>query len=176
MEPVEKCSRDAKMDKSSVHDVVLVAVTAGVFNGKALCKSVKPDEAVAYGAAVQTAILSGEETPLIPPRRSKFSLPTQTTKQVIQVYEGEMSRTKDNNLLGKWEFSGIPPVPRGVPRITVCFDIDANGILNVSAEDKTTGQKNKITNDKDCPRMRLRRWRKRQRSTRQRMNTAQAES
>merc|ERR1740121_2892519 len=69
---------------------------------------------------------------------------------LIQVYEGERSRTRDNNLLGKFELSGIPPAPRGVPQITVCFDIDANGILNVSAEDKTTGQKNKITitNDK----------------------------
>merc|ERR1712146_117170 len=68
----------------------------------------------------------------------------------IQVFEGERSRTRDNNLLGKFELSGIPPAPRGVPQITVCFDIDANGILNVSAEDKTTGQKNKITitNDK----------------------------
>jgi len=69
---------------------------------------------------------------------------------LIQVYEGERTRTRDNNLLGKFELSGIPPAPRGVPQITVCFDIDANGILNVSAEDKTTGQKNKITitNDK----------------------------
>merc|ERR1712023_203462 len=69
---------------------------------------------------------------------------------LIQVFEGERSRTKDNNLLGKFELSGIPPAPRGVPQINVCFDIDANGILNVSAEDKTTGNKNKITitNDK----------------------------
>ncbi|KAK8512279.1 hypothetical protein V6N12_032002 [Hibiscus sabdariffa] len=100
------------------------------FNGKELCKSINPDEAVAYGAAVQAAILSGEGNE--------------------KVYEGERTRTKDNNLLGKFELSGIPPAPRGVPQITVCFDIDANGILNVSAEDKTTGQKNKITitNDK----------------------------
>ncbi|XWS28850.1 hypothetical protein CRYUN_Cryun25bG0107000 [Craigia yunnanensis] len=69
---------------------------------------------------------------------------------LIQVYEGQRTRTRDYNLLGKFELSGIPPAPRGVPQITVCFDIDANGILNVSAEDKTTGQKNKITitNDK----------------------------
>ncbi|KAA8543901.1 hypothetical protein F0562_021922 [Nyssa sinensis] len=100
------------------------------FNGKELCKSINPDEAVAYGAAVQAAILSGEGNE--------------------KVYEGERTRTRDNNLLGKFELSGIPPAPRGVPQITVCFDIDANGILNVSAEDKTTGQKNKITitNDK----------------------------
>lgn len=64
---------------------------------------------------------------------------------LIQVFEGERARTKDNNLLGKFEFSGIPPAPRGVPQINVCFDIDANGILNVSAEDKVGGQKNKIT-------------------------------
>ncbi|ONK62269.1 uncharacterized protein A4U43_C07F2170 [Asparagus officinalis] len=140
MEPVEKCLRDAKMDKSTVHDVVLVGGSTRIpkvqqllqdfFNGKELCKSINPDEAVAYGAAVQAAILSGEGNE--------------------KVYEGERTRTRDNNLLGKFELSGIPPAPRGVPQITVCFDIDANGILNVSAEDKTTGQKNKITitNDK----------------------------
>merc|ERR1719263_815927 len=87
---------------------------------------------------------------------------------LIQVFEGERSRTKDNNLLGKFELSGIPPAPRGVPQINVCFDIDANGILNVSAEDKSTGQKNKITitNDKgDCPRKTSKEWFKKPRST-----------
>ncbi|KAE8655424.1 Heat shock cognate 70 kDa protein [Hibiscus syriacus] len=169
MEPVEKCLRDAKMDKSSVHDVVLVGGSTRIpkvqqllqdfFNGKELCKSINPDEAVAYGAAVQAAILSGGVMTVLIPRNT--TIPTKKEQVfstyadnqpgvLIQVYEGERARTRDTNLLGKFELSGIPPAPRGVPQITVCFDIDANGILNVSAEDKTTGQKNKITitNDK----------------------------
>ncbi|GJN31049.1 hypothetical protein PR202_gb19403 [Eleusine coracana subsp. coracana] len=198
MEALEKCLQDAKINKSSVHDVVLVGGSTRIpkvqsmlrdfFNGKELCRSINPDEAVAYGAAIHASVLSGETgdgmvgdmllldvTPLslgievttfgmntiiygtmdvLIPRNT--AIPIKKTKNfstlydnqsavLLKVYEDESSSTKDNNLLGEFELSGIPPAPGGVPRINVTFDIDANGVLNVSAEDKTTGQKNNIT-------------------------------
>lgn len=195
IQPVDRVLSDAKIDKSLVHEIVLVGGSTRIpriqklisdyFNGKEPNKSINPDEAVAYGAAVQAAILSGDTsskstneillldvaplslgietaggmmTKLIPrnttiPTKKSEVFSTFSDNQpgvLIQVYEGERQRTKDNNLLGKFELTGIPPAPRGVPQIEVTFDVDANGIMNVSAVEKGTGKSNKIviTNDK----------------------------
>jgi L1 cell adhesion molecule like protein len=194
---VSKVLADAKLDKSKVDEVVLVGGSTRIpkvrellqdyFHGKTLNTSINPDEAVAYGAAVQAAILTkapakaldevilidvnplslgietagGVMTPIIPratrvpvKRSQVFStFADNQTNVLIQIFEGERGMTRDNNLLGKFDLGDIPPMQRGRPQIEVTFDLDSNGILNVTAVEKSAGKPKKITITNDTNRL-----------------------
>lgn len=195
LKPVEKVMEDSGLKKEDIDDIVLVGGSTRIpkiqqlvkefFNGKEPSRGINPDEAVAYGAAVQAGVISGVEdtgdivlldvcpltlgietvggvmTKLIPrntviPTKKSQIFSTAADNQptvTIQVYEGERPMTKDNHLLGKFDLTGIPPAPRGIPQIEVTFEIDVNGILRVLAEDKGTGKKNDIVINKETNRL-----------------------